>query len=59
MAERIVVLLKRPAAVKSEYKINFAARSGARPTPLSVRGEPQFNAYFSSLWQELEVHVQA
>jgi NitT/TauT family transport system ATP-binding protein len=59
MAERIVVLSKRPAAVKSEHKINFAAANSVRPTPLSVRGEPQFNDYFKSLWQELEVHVQA
>jgi NitT/TauT family transport system ATP-binding protein len=59
MADRIVVLSKRPAAVKSDYKVNFAASNGMRQTPLSVRGDPQFNDYFKSLWQELEVHVQA
>jgi NitT/TauT family transport system ATP-binding protein len=56
MAERVIVLSRRPGRVKSDHAIRFAA--AARPTPLAARNAPEFNGYFNTLWQELEVHVE-
>jgi len=58
MAERIVVLSRRPGRVKSDHRIQFSSANGTRPTPLAARNAPEFNAYFNTLWQELEVHVE-
>ena len=58
MAERVVVLSRRPGQVKSDRPIRFATQNGARLSPLAARGAPEFNGYFNTLWQELEVHVE-
>src|SRR5262249_61512853 len=56
MAERVIVLSRRPGRVKSDHAIRFAA--AARTTPLAARHAPGFNDYFNTLWQELEVPVE-
>jgi NitT/TauT family transport system ATP-binding protein len=58
MAERVVVLSRRPGRIKSNHTIRFGSAGDVRPTPLAARNAPEFNAYFSTLWQELEVHVE-
>ena len=58
MAERVVVLSRRPGQVKSNHVIRFASAGAARPTPLAARSTPEFNVYFNTLWRELEVHVE-
>jgi len=58
MAERIVVLSRRPGRVKSDRPIRFATVDGTRPAPFAARNRPEFNGYFNTLWQELEVHVE-
>jgi NitT/TauT family transport system ATP-binding protein len=58
MAERVIVLSRRPGGVKSEHAIRFKAANGARPAPFAARNEPEFNGYFNALWKELEVHVE-
>ena len=58
MAERVVVLSRRPGRVKSDRPIRFATPDGARPAPFAARNAPEFNGYFNTLWQELEVHVE-
>jgi NitT/TauT family transport system ATP-binding protein len=58
MAERVIVLSRRPGRVKSNHAIKFAAPDGARPAPLTARNAPEFNAYFNTLWRELDVHVE-
>jgi NitT/TauT family transport system ATP-binding protein len=57
MAERVIVLSRRPGRVKSEHAIGFPSTGGERPAPLAARNAPEFNVYFNALWQELEVHV--
>jgi NitT/TauT family transport system ATP-binding protein len=57
MADRVIVLSRRPGEVKSDHPIGFAA-TGGRPTPFAARNTPEFNVYFNTLWQELEVHVE-
>jgi NitT/TauT family transport system ATP-binding protein len=56
MAERVIVLSRRPGSVRSDHAIRFAG--GERPAPLAARNAPEFNGYFNTLWKELEVHVQ-
>ncbi len=58
MAERVVVMSRRPGRIKSEYQIRFAAPDGVRPGPFAARSAPEFNDYFKRLWEELEVHVE-
>jgi NitT/TauT family transport system ATP-binding protein len=58
MADRVIVLSRRPGRVKSEHRIAFPSAGGERPAPLAARNAPEFNAYFNTLWQELEVHVE-
>jgi NitT/TauT family transport system ATP-binding protein len=58
MAERVIVLSRRPGQVKSDHSIRFATPTGARPAPFAARNAPEFNGYFNTLWQELEVHVE-
>jgi NitT/TauT family transport system ATP-binding protein len=58
MAERVIVLSRRPGRVKSDRPIRFTTASGVRPTPFAARNAPEFNGYFNTLWQELEVHVE-
>ncbi|MCX8129626.1 MAG: ABC transporter ATP-binding protein [Clostridia bacterium] len=54
MADRIVVLTKRPATVKNVHEIIL----GCNPrTPLYSREAPEFRRYFNEIWKELDVHV--
>jgi NitT/TauT family transport system ATP-binding protein len=57
MADRVIVLSRRPGQVKSDHPIRFAS-PGSRPAPFAARNTPEFNVYFNTLWQELEVHVE-
>lgn len=54
VADRVVVLSKRPAKIKSIYDIIFACR---QRTPLKSREAPEFSKYFNTIWKELDVHV--
>src|SRR2546429_9286747 len=58
MAERVIVLSRRPGRVKSDHAIRFTTPDGARPTPLAGRNAPEFKGYFNTLWQELQVHYE-
>lgn len=54
MADRVVVLSKRPATVKNIHKIELSCE---RRTPLCSREAPEFRYYFNKIWKELDVHV--
>ena len=58
MTDRVVVLSRRPGRIKSEHRMAFPSLGGRRPTPFEARGLPEFNTYFSTLWDELDVHVE-
>jgi NitT/TauT family transport system ATP-binding protein len=58
MAERVIVLSRRPGQVKSDHAIRFASAGPERPAPFAARNAPEFNDYFNALWKELEVHVE-
>ena len=49
MADRVVVLTKRPATVKKEFVINLYGK-----TPLEKREDPKFSNLFNQIWRELD-----
>lgn len=58
MTDRVIVLSRRPGRIRSQHLIRFPSHPGARPTPFEARSLPEFNDYFSTLWDELDVHVE-
>ncbi|HEY8417057.1 MAG TPA: ABC transporter ATP-binding protein [Limnochordales bacterium] len=53
MADRVIVLTRRPARVKREYVIDLEPRR----SPLQVRESPDFSRYFRDIWRDLDVHI--
>lgn len=53
MADRVMVLSKRPTDVKNIYTIDFEMEDR---DPLNCRKSPKFSKYFDCLWKELDVH---
>lgn len=49
MADRVVVLTKRPATIKKEFVINLKGK-----TPLQKREDPNFSNLFNQIWKELD-----
>lgn len=54
MADRVVVLSKRPGTIKSIHEIEFSCNDR---TPISCREAPEFRVHFNKIWKELDVHV--
>ncbi len=54
MSDRVVVLTKRPASIKSIHSVEFSC---PERTPIKCREAPEFRVYFNSIWKELDVHV--
>ncbi|MCD7717707.1 MAG: ABC transporter ATP-binding protein [Lachnospiraceae bacterium] len=50
MSDRVLVLTKRPASIRSVLKMEFAQKN---LTPLERRNAPEFPRYFNLLWKEL------
>jgi len=56
MADRVIVMSRRPGRIKVEHEIRYG-RNGGRPNPFDARNEPEFTGYFNRIWNELEIHV--
>jgi NitT/TauT family transport system ATP-binding protein len=56
MADRVVVLSKRPATIKDIIPIKLTCPNGVQ-TPMKCREAPEFRYYFNKIWKELDVHV--
>jgi len=54
MSDRIVVLTKRPATVKTIHTIDFEMENR---NPINCRESPKFSKYFDTIWKELDVHA--
>ena len=54
MADRVVVLTKRPGTIKNIHQIQLTCK---KRTPLCSREAPEFRYYFNQIWKELDVHV--
>ena len=50
MADRIIVLTKRPATVKTVFDIDITASS-----PLKRRESPRFSEWFDRVWKEVSL----
>jgi len=53
MADRIIVLTKRPAVVKKIYTVTMKNRS----TPIANRKCKEFSEYYDQIWRDLDVHL--
>lgn len=56
MADRVIVLTKRPARIQSIQKIEFEELQNR--TPLLCRKDPKFSYYFDLLWKELDLNEE-
>jgi NitT/TauT family transport system ATP-binding protein len=53
LCDRIIVLSKRPASIKSIYEINLENKS----TPINNRKDKKFNYYYDAIWKDIDFHV--
>ena len=53
MSDRIIVLSKRPAHIKSIYSIQYEKKS----TPFENRKQKEFSNYYEKIWRDLDVHL--
>ncbi|MBO5138461.1 MAG: hypothetical protein J6B89_02345 [Bacilli bacterium] len=53
MADRVIVLTKRPATIKNIYNINLENKKG----PLENRKCKEFNNYYDKIWRDLDVKL--
>lgn len=53
MADRVIVLTKRPASVKKIFEINLTNRAN----PIANRKCQEFSKYYEEIWKELDLHV--
>ena len=53
LADRILVLSRRPAVIKYELKLEFSSLGTSDDTPLNRRNAAEFKTYFNLIWKEL------
>ena len=58
MADRVIVLSRRPGRVKSQHDIAFPSAGADRPGTLVARESEEFPHLFKTIWEELDVHVE-
>jgi NitT/TauT family transport system ATP-binding protein len=56
MADRVIVMTRRPGRIKTEHQISFPSFGAGRPTPFQARKCSEFAGYFQTIWDELDVH---
>lgn len=53
MADRIIVLTKRPSVIKTIYDIKLSNKS----TPIANRKTKEFPDFYDKIWRDLDVHI--
>jgi len=53
MADRVIVLSKRPCTIKKIYDIKLDNKSN----PIENRKDKNFNYYYDMIWRDLDVHL--
>ena len=53
LADRIIVLTKRPCTVKKIYQIDFSNRKN----PIENRKAKEFAFYYDQIWKDIDYHV--
>jgi NitT/TauT family transport system ATP-binding protein len=56
MADRVVVMSRRPGCIKSIHSIAYPSFGPNRPTPFQSRKCPEYGTYFQQIWDDLDVH---
>ena len=56
MADRILVISKRPGQISLDFAVDFAQSETI--SPLKRRDEPLFKEYFNKIWRELDLNGQ-
>ena len=54
MADRIIVLTKRPCQIKNIYNVNLTNKG----YPIENRKAPEFSYYYDNIWRDLDVNIQ-
>jgi len=54
VSNRIIVLTKRPASIKSVHSISFSQQG---LSPFNRREQPEFREYFNKIWSDIDVHM--
>ena len=53
MADRIIVLTKRPGTIKNIYDIKLTNKS----TPINNRRAKEFSYYYDMIWKDIDYNV--
>ena len=53
MADRIIVLSKRPCKIKKVYDVKLTNKG----LPIDNRKSPEFSIYYDKIWRDLDVHL--
>ena len=53
MADRVIVLSKRPSIIKNIYEIKLSNKS----TPINNRKAKEFASYYEQIWKDIDYHV--
>lgn len=58
IADRVVVMSRRPGRIRAEHRIAFPSCGATRPGVVAAREAVEFSGLFEAVWRELEVHVE-
>ena len=53
LADRIIVLSRRPARIKNVYSIKLTNKNN----PIQNRKAPEFATYYEKIWKDLDTNV--
>lgn len=53
MADKVIVLTKRPSKIKNIYEINLKNKK----TPIENRKDEKFSYYYDKIWKDIDYHV--
>ena len=53
MADKVIVLSKRPCTIKKIYNIELENKS----TPINNRKDKKFAYYYDKIWKDIDYHV--
>lgn len=54
LADRVMIMSKRPSRIKKIYKLNFIKNY----SPLEKRNTEEFNKYYMNIWEELDIVIK-
>ena len=56
IADRVIVMSRRPGRIKAEFCIAYPSVGPDRPAPFEARKCSEFAGYFQTIWDELDAH---